>query len=289
MSRCWSVVVVVALGLISLAGCSSGGPPNAAGSSETAPAVAAAAPTAPSAAVCGAVRAVTTAAPTIAAGATEVGNDSAYYTQLLLALAENGGSDPASTLVSADAEKVKNDYFTLDSAAQQGDSGAESSALAALGTDLKAMAKDEGAFDRACGIRALVLSTSAPTVLPSIPQDAPSPSQSPTPAAAPEQVTYSCTGSAPDGVNITYGPNGSNHSATSLPFHHTEPLTSGAEYYVTTAQLQGSGSVSCTTTVQTDNFDGTADDVTNTGSADGGYNIASAQVCSDFSTGWTRC
>ena len=120
-------------------------------------------------------------------------------------------------------------------------------------------------------------------------------SSSPTPntpvvaqSAAPEQVTYACTGSAPDGVEITFGPNGSNHSAGSLPFRHTEPLTTGALYYVTTAQLQGGGSVSCTTTVQTVSFDGTADDVDNTGSADGGYNIATAQVCSGID-GWEKC
>lgn len=114
--------------------------------------------------------------------------------------------------------------------------------------------------------------------------DEPSPVQS----AAPEQVTYTCKGDAPDGVDITYGPNGSDHSAGSLPFKHTDPLTDGAEYYVTTAQLQGSGSVSCTTTVQTNNLDGSADDVANSGSADGGYNIASAQVCSGID-GFEKC
>ena len=119
------------------------------------------------------------------------------------------------------------------------------------------------------------------------PQD--SPSQTPAATPAPEQVTYACTGHASDGVQITYGPNGSQHSASSLPFMHTEPLTQGAQYYVTTAQLQGGGSVSCTTTVQTDDLLGYADPTSNSGSADGGYNIASAQVCSDPTGGWTRC
>jgi hypothetical protein len=114
---------------------------------------------------------------------------------------------------------------------------------------------------------------------------APSTSSAP---AAPEQVTYACTGSAPDGVDITYGPSGSSHSTSKLPFNHTEGLTSGAQYYVTEAQLQGSGSVSCTTTVQTDNLDGSANDVANSGSADGGYNIASAQVCQSLD-GWDKC
>jgi len=116
------------------------------------------------------------------------------------------------------------------------------------------------------------------------PQAAPSP----TPAAtqAPEQVTYACTGHG--SVNITYGPNGSQHSAYHLPFSHTDPLTQGALYYATTAQLQGGGSVSCTTTVQTDDLLGYAQTVDNTGSADGGYNIATAEVCSGIN-GWEKC
>lgn len=118
---------------------------------------------------------------------------------------------------------------------------------------------------------------------------APSTSSAPPAPPVPQQVTYSCTGSAPDGVDITYGPSGSDHSASRLPFSHTEPLDTTAQYYVTTAQLQGGGSVSCTTVVQTDNGDGTAHQVTSSGSADGGYNIASAQVCSTFDGGWDKC
>lgn len=118
----------------------------------------------------------------------------------------------------------------------------------------------------------------------------PSPNDLVTPPAltAPEQVTYHCSGSAPDGVDITYGPNGSSHSASRLPFNHVEPLTDGALYYAVSAQLQGSGSVSCTTTVQTDNLDGSADDVSNSGSADGSFNIAAAEVCGGID-GWEKC
>jgi hypothetical protein len=122
----------------------------------------------------------------------------------------------------------------------------------------------------------------------STPPPPPAPSTSSAPPV-PQQVTYSCTGSAPDGVDITYGPNGSNHSASKLPFKHTEPLDTTALYYVTTAQLQGGGSVSCTTVVQTDDGDGTANQVTSSGSADGGYNIASAEVCGSFDGGWDKC
>jgi hypothetical protein len=118
-----------------------------------------------------------------------------------------------------------------------------------------------------------------------LPQAAPS--QTPAATPAPEQVTYSCTGHG--AVDITYGANGSNHSASQLPFTHTDRLSAGAQYYVVSAQLQGGGSVSCTTAVQTDDNLGYAQVVSNSGSADGGYNIASAQVCSNFTGGWEKC
>lgn len=99
------------------------------------------------------------------------------------------------------------------------------------------------------------------------------------------QVTFSCTGSAPDGLSITYGPNGSSYSASSLPFTKTMPLDSSAQYYVTTAQLSGSGSVTCTTVIQAS--DGSQ--WTNSGTAQGGYNIASAEICGTYSGGWQKC
>ena len=120
----------------------------------------------------------------------------------------------------------------------------------------------------------------------SMPVAAPSPTPAATPA--PEQVTFHCTGNASDGVDITYGANGSEHSASSLPFTHVDKLDPSAQYYVTTAQLQGGGSVSCTTTVQTDDLLGYAQTATNSGSADGGYNIASAEVCSGIND-WEKC
>jgi hypothetical protein len=106
-----------------------------------------------------------------------------------------------------------------------------------------------------------------------------------TAAAVPQQVVFSCTGSAPDGVDITYGAEGTNDSASSLPFTKTVPLDSNAQYYNVTAQLSGAGQVSCKTVVD---WDG-GSPVTQSGSANGGYNIASAEVCSDFSGGWQTC
>lgn len=112
---------------------------------------------------------------------------------------------------------------------------------------------------------------------------APAAPSSAQPVAA--QVTYACTGNAPDGIDITYGPSGSDYSATSLPFTKTAALDDSAGYYVTTAQLSGSGSVTCTTTVQAS--DGTQ--TVSTASAQGGYNIANAEVCGDFTGGWQKC
>lgn len=99
----------------------------------------------------------------------------------------------------------------------------------------------------------------------------------------PDQVVFTCTGSAPDGVDITYGGEGSNFSASSLPFSKTLSLQTTEQYYNVTAQLSGSGHVSCTTVVD---YQGSP--TTQTGSAEGGYNIASAEVCSGFD-GWEAC
>jgi hypothetical protein len=108
-------------------------------------------------------------------------------------------------------------------------------------------------------------------------------------AAAPVQtVTYACTGSAPDGVDITYGAEGSNAEASKLPFTKTVPLSSSAQYVAVQAQLSGSGHVSCTTTVVYDTG-GSGQKVTQSGTANGGYNIASAEICSSFDGSWDAC
>lgn len=125
-----------------------------------------------------------------------------------------------------------------------------------------------------------VITTSAEDTIPDTPATTAPPVQ--------ESVTFACTGTAPDGVDITYGPSGSSFGATSLPLNKKIPLDRGAQYYNTEAQLSGSGSVTCTTTVVY-NDGGTATTVVNTGSASGGYNIASAQVCATFTGGWEKC
>lgn len=101
----------------------------------------------------------------------------------------------------------------------------------------------------------------------------------------PQTVTYACTGSAPDGIDITYGPEGSSLDASHLPFSKSAPLDDTAQYYSITAQLSGSGHVTCATTVQTS--DGTK--TVKTASASGGYNIAMAEVCESFTGGYDAC
>jgi hypothetical protein len=116
------------------------------------------------------------------------------------------------------------------------------------------------------------------------PATIPLPTDPPTTPPPPDTVTYECSGNAPAGIDITYGASGSNVQATSLPFSHTDPLDPNAMYVVVTAQLQGSGQVTCTTTVTVFGAP-----LTQTATASGGYNIASAQICSTFSGGWDAC
>lgn len=96
---------------------------------------------------------------------------------------------------------------------------------------------------------------------------------------------FLCSGSAPEGVDITYGTDTSNiNGGSSLPFQKYLPVTPNVQYFYVSAQLQGSdGSITCMTIVD---VNGTR--VTETGTATGN-NIANAQVCSDLSGGWQGC
>jgi hypothetical protein len=117
------------------------------------------------------------------------------------------------------------------------------------------------------------------------------PTTAPAAAAPPpaQTVTYACTGHAGDGVDITYGSEGSNSSAHHLPFSETVPLNATAGYFAVTAQLQGNGTVTCSTVVNWTDDSDDAQSVTQTGTASGGYDIASAEVCGDFEGGWQVC
>ena len=98
------------------------------------------------------------------------------------------------------------------------------------------------------------------------------------PGSGATQVTFEVDGNAPNGVDITYGNDGSNYQG-SLPLYETLTIEKDAMYYVVTAQLSGGGAVNCSVTIG---------DAVATGHARGGYNICSAQLNSDFSGGWAR-
>jgi hypothetical protein len=100
-------------------------------------------------------------------------------------------------------------------------------------------------------------------------------------------VVFVCAGNAP-GVTISYGDDSSNLSAPRTPFSATLPLSHGAMYYDVNAQLDGSGSVSCSVTVHW-NQGGRSHTARKVGTASGGYNIADPEVCSNFTGGWSAC
>jgi hypothetical protein len=123
---------------------------------------------------------------------------------------------------------------------------------------------------------------------PPAPPQPPAPAPAPAPAPTGIHAAFSCTGSAPEGVDITYGTDTSNYAGgMTVPWSTTITLPSNALYAAVDAQLQGpDGSITCNTTVT---WPGGS--VTQTGNAVGDYNIASAEVCSDYplDSGWETC
>lgn len=113
-------------------------------------------------------------------------------------------------------------------------------------------------------------SSSPPSVtLPTIPTGALSQAAAPaSSAAAAQTVTYEVSGSPAD---VTYGPAGSNAQG-SVPMDVTKPLATPI-YVAITAQLQGSGTVTCKIKV-----DGK---VIAQSTASGGYNIAQCEISRD--------
>ncbi|MGW6741618.1 hypothetical protein ACWGDX_12980 [Streptomyces sp. NPDC055025] len=98
------------------------------------------------------------------------------------------------------------------------------------------------------------------------------------PEEAPEgQAVFKVWGSAPSGVDVTYGSDGTNLQGGRLPVTKTLEVKDDALYYQVTAQLQGGGDIHCSVTI---------DGETKTGQAQGGYNICSAQLNGDFLDGW---
>lgn len=105
------------------------------------------------------------------------------------------------------------------------------------------------------------------------------------PAAKPKKkvVTFKVWGTAPAGalgpLDITYGSDSDNRKGNfkNGTFTATLPFDKDAMYYNVTAQLQGSGDINCSITV---------DGHTKKGHASGDYNICDAQLSSGIFGGW---
>ncbi|MFJ4624178.1 hypothetical protein [Streptomyces sp. NPDC088812] len=99
----------------------------------------------------------------------------------------------------------------------------------------------------------------------------------------PKVVTFKVWGTAPAGalgpLDITYGSDSDNRKGTFKDgkFEATLPLDDDALYFNVMAQLQGSGDINCSVTV---------DGHTEKGHASGGYNICNAQANAGLLGGW---
>ncbi|MEU5477458.1 hypothetical protein [Streptomyces mirabilis] len=96
-------------------------------------------------------------------------------------------------------------------------------------------------------------------------------------------VVFKVWGTAPAGalgpVDITYGSDSDSRQGKWKSGGFTETLTlkKDSMYYAVNAQLQGSGDIHCSVTV---------DGKTKSGHAAGGYNICTAQLSAGFDGGW---
>jgi hypothetical protein len=93
--------------------------------------------------------------------------------------------------------------------------------------------------------------------------------ESPEEGSSAETAKFSVTGRAPNGVDITYGRDGTNLQGSPPPFQATMKVEEDALYYVVNAQLQGGGNIRCKVQIG---------DAVKSGRARGGYNICSAQL-----------
>lgn len=128
----------------------------------------------------------------------------------------------------------------------------------------------------ASGAVAVAASASAPS--------APAPSSSgPAPAT---RIEFIVSGSAPDGIDITYGPSGSDLSGPSSldgTAKMSVPFDASADYYALSAQLQGGGDITCKIVAT---GPGDAPLTVSSGAASGSYNICSAQATSGDGISW---
>ena len=110
----------------------------------------------------------------------------------------------------------------------------------------------------------------------------PSPSNTP---ASPTKVEFIVSGTAPDGIDITYGPDGSQFSGPSTldgTATMSVPFDGSADYYAIDAQLQGAGSITCKIVAT---WAGDNPLTVSHGAASGGYNICDAQAAPEDSSG----
>lgn len=85
----------------------------------------------------------------------------------------------------------------------------------------------------------------------------------------PTKVTFKVWGTAPSGVDITYGSDSENLDGGGLPMKTTLEFEPNALYYSINAQLEGGGDIRCSVTIG---------DQVEDGHARGDYNICSAQI-----------
>jgi len=99
-------------------------------------------------------------------------------------------------------------------------------------------------------------------------------------------VEFIVTGSAPNGVDITYGDDASNHQTRTFPLDATRPTKKNVVYWVM-AQLRGSGRITCKVIISNPAKAGHATGNTGrVGHADGGHNTCTAQTPNNPIGGW---
>jgi len=121
------------------------------------------------------------------------------------------------------------------------------------------------------GVLALALALTAPLLI-----GTSSCSSNSAKRSKPLEVEFIVTGSAPNGVHITYGTDASNHRARRLPLDVTKPVRKHALYWVM-AELQGSGRITCKVVIGKK---------AGAGHAVGGFNTCTAESPSDPLRGW---
>jgi hypothetical protein len=121
------------------------------------------------------------------------------------------------------------------------------------------------------------------TPLPKHTATKPTKKHTPAPVKKPDVVTFKVWGNAPAGalgsLDISYGSDSDSRKGSfkNGTFTATLPLDKDALYYTLNAQLQGSGDINCSVTV---------DGKTKKGHASGGYNICDAQLSPGLLGGW---